>query len=59
LVVLPSKEPILLVDHIDFLLNTWSGAEKRAFVDLIEHDLRYPGDTTKTIGFFIRIRSVG
>lgn len=47
-------EPVLLVDNLDFLLNTWSSADKRSFLDLVEHDLRSPGDTSKTIGFFIQ-----
>ena len=48
------EEPVVLIDNLDFLLNVWSGPEKRAFVDLIDHDLRSPGDTSKIFGFFIQ-----
>ena len=47
----PGPESVVLVDNLDFLLNTWLAADKRAFWDLVDHDL---GGVAKTFVFIIQ-----
>jgi DNA replication protein DnaC len=47
---LPVKEEVIIVDNIDFLLNTWSDKEIGEFLNLVEK-LR-SNETQKTFCFF-------
>lgn len=54
LLSLESPERVLVVDNPDFLLNTWSGEDKRDFVTWLRIQLRSPADTEKTLVFLIQ-----
>lgn len=47
---LPTKESVIIIDNVDFLLNTWSDKEVGEFLNLIEK-LR-SNETQKTFCFF-------
>ena len=47
---LPINEAVMIVDNIDFLLNTWSDREENEFLNLVEK-LR-SNETQKTFCFF-------
>lgn len=48
----------ILVDNMDFLINTWSDAEKRNFVDWLRLGLRTPSVSPYTWIFIIQHDSV-
>jgi adenosyl cobinamide kinase/adenosyl cobinamide phosphate guanylyltransferase len=50
---LPADEAIIIVDNVDFLLNTWSDREKGEFLNIVEK-LR-SNETKKTFCFFAQI----
>ena len=52
LLKLVAEEPVIIVDNIDFLVNTWSEREKGEFLNLIDK-LRSNG-TKKTFCFFVQ-----
>lgn len=54
LLALDVPEPLVVVDNIDFLLNTWTSRHKREFVAMVDQRLRSPGDTDKTFVFLIQ-----
>ena len=54
LLALDVPESLVVVDNLDFLLNTWSPRHKREFVAMIDHRLRSPRDTDKTFVFLIQ-----
>jgi adenosyl cobinamide kinase/adenosyl cobinamide phosphate guanylyltransferase len=52
LLKLTAEEPVIIVDNIDFLLNTWSEREKGEFLNLI--DKLRSNETKKTLCFFVQ-----
>ena len=50
LLKLATEEPVIIVDNIDFLVNTWSDREKGEFLNLI--DKLRSNETKKTFCFF-------
>jgi len=48
LLKIETDKNVIVVDHPDFLFNTWSRQEKVGFVNFIRVQLRSPGDTLKT-----------
>lgn len=48
----------VLVDHADFLFNTWSSAEKNAWIEWLRNTLRTPAVTKMTFVFFIQTDGV-
>lgn len=54
LLALDGPESLVVVDNVDFLINTWSPRHKREFVAMIDRRLRSPRDTDKTIVFLIQ-----
>jgi hypothetical protein len=47
-------ESIVVVDNMDFLLNTWPSRYRQEFVNLVERRLKSPGVTDKTFVFMIQ-----
>lgn len=47
-------QAVILVDHPDFLFNTWNAGEKRALLHWLQLELRSPADTEKTFVFIIQ-----
>lgn len=45
---------VVVVDHADFLFNTWGRKGKEGFVNFIQVQLRSPRDTLKTYVFVIQ-----
>ena len=45
---------VIVVDHADFLFNTWDRQEKERFVNFIRVHLRSPRDTLKTYVFVMQ-----
>ena len=45
---------VIVVDHPDFIFNTWSRQEKKGFVNFIQVQLRSPRDTLKTYVFVMQ-----
>ena len=54
LLSLDRPERVLVIDNADFLLNTWSNAEKLALVHWLRTQLRSPANTEKTLLFVIQ-----
>ena len=54
LLALDVPESLVVVDNLDFLLNTWSPRHKREFVAMVDRRLRSPRDTDKTFVFVIQ-----
>ena len=54
LLALDVPESLLVVDNMDFLLNTWTPRHRREFVALVDRRLRSPRDTGKTFVFLIQ-----
>ena len=54
LLALDVAESLVVVDNVDFLLNTWSPKHRREFVAMVDKRLRSPGDTDKTFVFLIQ-----
>jgi len=52
LLKLKTKEPVIIVDNIDFLVNTWSEREKGEFLNLV--DKLRSNETEKTFCFFVQ-----
>lgn len=52
LLKLEAEEPFIIVDNIDFLVNTWSDREKGEFLNLI--DKLRSNETKKTFCFFVQ-----
>ena len=47
-------QPVVAVDNLDFLLNTWSAGRKEEFAMLVEKLLESPAITDKTFVFFLQ-----
>jgi len=45
---------VIVVDHADFLFNTWDSQEKKGFVNFIRVQLRSPRDALKTYVFVMQ-----
>ncbi len=45
---------IVVVDNVDFLLNTWSGRRLDEFVGMVDLRLKSPGVTDKTFVFILQ-----
>ena len=54
LLALDVPGPLVVVDNLDFLLNTWSPRHKREFVAMVDQRLRSPGVTDETFAFLIQ-----
>ena len=54
LLALDVHGPLVVVDNLDFLLNTWSPRHKREFVAMVDQRLRSPGVTGETFAFLIQ-----
>lgn len=54
LLSLDVSQPVILIDHPDFLFNTWSANEKQALLHWLRVGLRSPTDTEKTFIFIIQ-----
>ena len=54
LLALDVPESLVVVDNLDFLLNTWTRRHKREFVAMVDHRLRSPGVTDKTFVLLIQ-----
>lgn len=54
LLKLAVPQPAILVDNLDFLLNTWKAEEKQALLAWIQNGLRSPAMTRKTFIFLIQ-----
>ena len=54
----PPGATAVLVDHADFLFNTWTAAEKQRLIDWLRLSLRSPGVTDKTFVFVIQTDGV-
>ena len=47
-------EVVVLVDNLDFLFNTWLRRDQTDFLNWVKIQLRSPGVTKKTFGFFVQ-----
>lgn len=47
-------ESVVVVDNIDFLLNTWTPAQRQEFIGMVEHRLKSPGVTDKVFVFMVQ-----
>ena len=47
-------ESLVVVDNLDFLINTWTSRHKREFVAMVDHRLHSPTVTDKTFVFLIQ-----
>ena len=54
LLALDVPESLVVIDNMDFLINTWSPKHRRGFVAMMDKRLRSPGDTDKTFVFLIQ-----
>lgn len=54
LLALDVPESLVVIDNMDFLLNTWSPKHRRELVAVVDKRLRSPGDTDKTFVFLIQ-----
>lgn len=54
LLTLDVPASLVVVDNLDFLLNTWTPRHKREFAAMVDHRLRSPGVTDKTFVFLIQ-----
>jgi len=54
LLALQVPESLVVVDNLDFLINTWTSRHKREFVAMVDHRLHSPTVTDKTFVFLIQ-----
>lgn len=54
LLKIQTNKSVIVVDHPDFLFNTWSRDEKEEFINFIRIQLRSPRDTLKTYVFIMQ-----
>lgn len=54
LLALQVPESLVVVDNLDFLINTWTSRHKREFVATVDHRLHSPTLTDKTFVFLIQ-----
>jgi len=47
-------QPLVVVDNLDFLLNTWTRGQVEEFVGTIDLRFKSPGVTDKTFVFFLQ-----
>ena len=50
----PQSTNTMILDHGDFLFNTWSAEQKEQLLHWLRRDLRTPATTDKTLVFFIQ-----
>ena len=50
----PAQGQVLIVDHADFILNTWTPAQKRAFAQWVDDGLDGFTDSQRVLVFFIQ-----
>jgi hypothetical protein len=50
----PAQGQVVIVDHADFLLNTWTAAQKRAFAQWVDDGLDGFTDSPRVLVFFIQ-----
>ena len=50
----PAQGQVLIVDHADFILNTWTRAQKRAFAQWVDDSLDGFTDSQRVLVFFIQ-----
>lgn len=55
---LPEQKTSVIVDQVDFLLNTWSGEEKQELIQWLRMPLRTPSVTKRTFIFLIQTDDV-
>ncbi|MEI8131487.1 MAG: hypothetical protein WCG34_03570 [Leptolinea sp.] len=55
---LPEQKTSVLVDQVDFLLNTWSAEEKKELIQWLRMPLRTPSVTKRTFIFLIQTDDV-
>lgn len=51
-------EHIIVVDNIDFLLNTWPNRYLEAIVDIVDRGLKSPDTTDKTFVFVVQTNPI-
>lgn len=56
LLALKADEPVIIIDNIDFIVNTWSEREKGEFLNFV--DKLRNNETKKTFVFFIQEEDV-
>ena len=54
LLKLDVPEPVVVVDNLDFVLNTWTKRRIEEFVAMIDRRLKSPGVTDKTFLFMVQ-----
>ena len=54
LLQLEVPQPIVVVDNMDFLLNTWSQTRRKRVVGMVDLRLKSPGVTNKTYVFMVQ-----
>ena len=47
-------QALVVVDNLDFLLNTWTRGQVDEFLSMVESRFKSPGDTDKTFVFFLQ-----
>lgn len=47
-------ESVVVVDNVDFLLNTWTDADRDHLIGMVERRFKSPGVTNKTFVFMIQ-----
>lgn len=52
-----TDKSVIVVDHADFLFNTWNREKKEQYVNFIRRQLRSPRDTIKTFIFMMQSNS--
>jgi hypothetical protein len=46
--------PVILVDNLDILINTWRAKDRKDFINWLKIQLRSPRDTNKTFVFMLQ-----
>jgi hypothetical protein len=54
LVNYPAKGQVVIVDHLDLLLNTWTPAQRRAFAQWVDDGLDAFTDSPRVFVFFVQ-----
>jgi hypothetical protein len=49
-----TDQSVVIVDHLDFLFNTWKKQQKLDFLEMIKQQWRSPADTEKTYVFLMQ-----